>query len=145
MSLLGTSIRDLPRLVLAVLALNPRVLDGQAPNVKVVANGDNDIDHKAAVHARRQAKHAKHVSNLVDVITESAGPAEPVDRGVLLNDGADRVNDTKRERHDHNVPVGEVELDQVGRDHLADAVRVDETAEDREGNQVVVQNRRLQP
>lgn len=141
--LLATGL-DLLRRRRLILALDVRVLDGQAPNVEVVADGDNDVNDEAAVDANRHAEHAEHEGDLVHAVAERRGPPDAGDGAVLEEDGAERVDDAERERDHEHVPVGEVELDEVGRDHLADAVGVDEAAEEGEGHQVAVQDVGLQ-
>ena len=118
-----------------------RVLDGQAPDVEVVADGDNDVDDEAAVHANRNAQQEKHVGDLVDTVTQDARPAEA---GVLFEEGAQGVDDAEDERQAKHVEEGEGQLGEVGGDHAADAISIDDTGKEHEGNQVVVKNVGLQ-
>lgn len=60
----------LVRLLAILLSLDIRVLNGQAPNVKVVANGDDDVDDEAAVDADGHTEKAEHEGDLVDAIAE---------------------------------------------------------------------------
>lgn len=129
------------RLLGVLLDVDVRVLDGQAPDVEVVADGDDDVNNEATVDAQRGAEHEEDKGHLVDVITERAGPAEA---DVLDQVRAERVDDAERERQTENVPVGEGQLHKVGGDHLADAVGVDEAGEQGKGYEVVVQDVGLQ-
>jgi hypothetical protein len=118
------------------------VLDGQAPDVKVIADGDNDIDDEASVHTDSGSEHHEHEGDLVDIATKSAGPAESE---VLLEIWADAVNDTEGERDAEDVGVGKSEVDEMGGDHLAYAVGVDNTGKEREGDEMVVEDSGLEP
>lgn len=130
-----------------VLLLGPlldiRVLDGEAPDVEVVADGDDDVDDEGAVDAGRGAEHAEDEGDLVHVGAEGARPARGPPEG-RLQDGAQRVGDPPRERQREDVPVGKRQLDEVRRDHLPHAVRVDEPREQREGHEVLRADQRLQ-
>lgn len=123
------------------LVLVVRVLDGQAPDVEIVANSDDDIDYKAAVDADGHAQHGEHEGDLVDVVAEGTRPTKAK---ALLQDWAERVAHAEADRDTENVPVGKVHLDQVSRDHLADAVGVDESSKDDEGDKVVVEDSGLE-
>ena len=116
------------------------MLDGQTPNVKVVTDGDNDINDKAAVHTNCKAQAGEHEGNLVLSITQSTRPAEP---DVLLQERTQTVNDTEEQRQDQNVSHGEGRLGQMSSDHLADRVGVDETDVEDERHKVLAQNDRL--
>lgn len=126
-----------------LLALDVRVLDRKTIDIQVIADGHDDVDHERAVDADGHAEHAEHEGDLVDVRPQSAGPAgSPAD--VLLQDGAETIDHTVRERQREHVPVGEVELDEMRGDDLADAVGVDEAGEDGEGHDVLGADQRLQ-
>lgn len=125
----------------ALLALDPRVLDGQAPDVEVIANGDNNIHHEAAVDTDSHAEHGKHEGNLVNTIAEGARPAEAK---VALQDGTQRIADAKGERQAEDVRVGEVELDEVSRDHLTDRVGVYDAGEHDKRHEMGVQDGRVE-
>lgn len=84
--------------------LDVGVLDGQAPDVKVVTDGDNDINDEAAVNTDGSTKHHKHEGDLVDAVTKSARPAKGK---VLLQDGAHGVGNPKDKEQAQDVPVGE--------------------------------------
>lgn len=115
--------------------LDVGVLDSQAPNVEVVADGDDDVNDKAAVNADSGTEHHEHEGHLVDVITEGAGPAISE---VALEDGAHGVNDAKGNGQAEDVPVREAQVDKVGGNHLADAVGVDEAGEERKGDKMAL-------
>lgn len=103
------------------------VLDGQAPNVEVIADGDNDIDDEASVNTDSGSEHHEHESDLVDIATEGAGPAESE---VLLEIGTDSIDDAKSERNAEDVGVRESQVDEMGGDHLSDTVGVDNTGKE---------------
>lgn len=74
--------------------LDIRVLDGQAPDIKIIADGDNDINNEAAIHTSSRSEHHEHEGNLVNTVTKSTRPADPK---MLLEDGPQRVDDTESE------------------------------------------------
>nr|POE90172.1 hypothetical protein CFP56_20639 [Quercus suber] len=117
------------------------MLDAQAPDVEKVADGDDHIDDEAAVHADGEAEAREREGDLVDAVAERAGPA---DAEAGLQDGAEGVEDAVDEGQDEDVLVGEGGLGEVGGDHLADAVGVDEADVEDEGDEVVVQDDGLQ-
>lgn len=119
------------------LVLNVVVLDGQAPNVKVIANGDNDVDDKAAIDTKGGTKHEEHIGNLVRVAAEGAGPAKANHVG---QNRPHRVKDAKGQESAENVVKGEWLLQQVGGNHLTDAVGVDEADKEGKRHEVVVKN-----
>ena len=119
------------------------MLDGETPNIQVVTDGNDNINNEATVDADGHAKHAEHKGDLVHAVAEGTGPTRSPSN-VLLEDGTDRVDDAKSQRDHEHVPVREAELDQVSRDHLADAVGVDKSAEDDEGNQMLGANHGLE-
>ena len=116
------------------------MLDGQTPNVKVVADSDNDINDKAAVHTDSKTQAGEHEGNLVLSITQSTRPAET---DVLLQERPQTVNDTEEQRQDQHVRHGEGRLGQMSSDHLADRVGVDKTDIEDERHKVLAQNDRL--
>ena len=74
---------------------DPRVLDGQAPNVKIVADRNNDINDEASVDANSKTQHEEHISHLVHTIAQSTRPSEAE---VLLEHRTERVKDAKGKR-----------------------------------------------
>ncbi len=121
------------------------MLDRQAPDIQVIADRDDDINDEAAVYTNRQAEHAEHVGDLVHAVAEGAGLPEPAHLRSFLQHRAKRVEDAEGHRDSEHVVVGEVELDEVRRDHLPHRVRVHDAGEDDERDQVVLQDVRLQP
>lgn len=122
------------------VVLDVVVLDGQAPDVEVIADADNDIDDEAAVHTQRGAEHEEEVGNLVLAVAKGRGPANT---NVLGEDRTHRVRDTNHQQGAENVVVRERLLEEVGGNHAADRVGVDETDKDGERDEVVVEDERL--
>lgn len=120
------------------------MLDCQAPDVKVVADGDDDIDDEASIDADCGTEHAEHEGDLVDTVAEGRGPTYAGNGAILQEDGANRINDTKGEWDHDDVPVREIELHEVSGNHLANAVGVDNAGEENEGHEMVVKNVGLQ-
>ena len=116
------------------------MLDSQAPDVQVVADADNDVNNKASVDTKCQTKAGEHEGNLVDAITQSAGPSET---DACLENGTQSVDDAEEQRECEHVLVRELRLCQVCGDHLADGVGVHETNQQDEGNEVLVQDLRV--
>jgi hypothetical protein len=100
-----------------------RVLDGQTPDIKVVANGNDDINDKAAVDTNGKTEAREHEGDLVLSITQSARPAKA---DMLGKERAQAVNDTEEQRQDQHVGHGETRFGQVSSDHLADRIGIDE-------------------
>ena len=100
------------------------MLDGQTPDVKVIANGNNDINDKAAVNTNRKSQAREHEGNLVLSITQSTWPTEA---SVLVQERTQTVDDAKDQRQDQDIGHGEGRLGQMSGDHLADRVSVDKT------------------
>jgi hypothetical protein len=145
-------LRLLPTLLLAIF-------DRQTPNVQVITDADNHIDHEARIDADRETQAREHEGDLVDAVAEGAGPAESE---FGSEEGAEGVEDAVDQRQDEDVLVGEGGLGEMllrdeevsfararlflvrdgtyGGDHLADTVRVDEADEEGEWHEVVVQN-----
>lgn len=121
--------------------LDVRVLDGQAPDVKVVTDGDNDINDEAAVNTDGGTKHHKHEGDLVDTVTKSARPPKGK---VPLQDGANGVGNPKDEEQAQDVPVGEAQVDEVSGDDLTNAVGVDEAGEEGKGDEMALADLGLQ-
>lgn len=117
------------------------MLDGQAPNVEVVADGNDDVNDKAAVDANGHAEEAEHEGDLVDAVAEGRGPAEAKSG---QQPGAERVDDAPGQGQGQDVCVGELEVDQVGRDDLPDRVGVDDAGKERKRNQVALPDVGLQ-
>lgn len=117
------------------------MLDRQAPDVKIIADANNDIHNKASIHTNCGAKHEEHKGGLIDIVAQRAGPANTV---VVQQDRANGINNTKADEHAEDVPVGETHLGKVSSDHLPDAVGINEAGEEGKGNQVVVEDIWLQ-
>lgn len=86
------------------------MLDGQAPNVEVVTDCNNDIHDEGAVDTDCAAQHQEHVGDLVDTVAQGARPAEPRVSGLILQEGAEGVDDSVRQRENEYVGVGVIEL-----------------------------------
>lgn len=137
----SSPLQDLLFFLSALLALDVRVLDGQAPDVKIITYGDNYIDNEAAINAHRSTQHGEHEGNLVNTITKCAGPAKS---NILLQEGTKGIENAPGKGQTKNIVVGESQLDKMGSNHLAHAVSVNDTGKHDEGNQMVVQNGGLQ-
>ena len=88
------------RLVLAGV----RVLDGQAPDIQIVTDADDDVDDEARVHAEREPQTREHEGDLVDAVAERAGPA---DTEAGLQHRPQGVEHAVDERQDEDVLVRE--------------------------------------
>lgn len=117
------------------------VLDGQAPDVEVVANGNNDVDNEATIDTKGGAKHEHDICHLVGAVTQGTRPPET---NVLPQNGTHGIGDTNHKQGTKHVVVREWLLEQMRRDHAADRVGVDEADENGEGNEVVVEDKGLQ-
>lgn len=137
----GVAVGTLLRLLSILLALDVGMLDGQAPDVEVIAYRNDDINYEAAVHPESGTQHKEHEGNLVHTIAESARPAST---DMLEEDRTQRVEDAVGERQAEDVPVREAQLDEVRRDHLAHAVSVDDTCKHGKRHQVIAENVGLQ-
>ena len=133
--------RGMPLLLLLLVLFPPRVLDGQAPDVEVVADGGDDADDEAAVDPDREAEAQEHERDLVEAVAQRARPAEA---DAATEPGAGAVEHAVEERQEHYVVVGELLLEHVREDDLRDRLRVEQADEENEGDEVVVQDRRLQ-
>lgn len=130
--------------LLVILTLNIGVLDCKAPDVEVITDGDDDVDDKAAIDTDGHAQHAEHEGHLVDIITQSTGPAgSPAN--VSLKQRADRVNNTPGKWNGEHVPVRERQLDEMRSDHLTNRVGIDKTSKDDKRHQVLGADHGLQP
>jgi hypothetical protein len=119
------------------------MLDSQAIYVQVVTNGDDDVDDEAAIDSNSHTKHAEHEGNLVYIVTQGTRPPKgPSQLG--LENRTERINDAPCKGDDQHIPVREIELDQVRRDHLAYAVRVYDTGEHDKGDQMLGADQGLQ-
>lgn len=87
------------------------MLDGQAPNVEVVTDCNNNIHDKRAVDTDGAAQHEEHVRDLVDTVAQGARPAEPGVAGLVLEEGAKGVDDSISQWEDEYVGVRVIELD----------------------------------
>lgn len=114
-----------------------RILDRQAPNVQVVADGPDDVDHEATVDADRQTETHEHVRNLIHIASERARPAEA---DPFLEPGSKGVGDAVDERVDEDVAAREAGLGEVRDDDAADRVRVDETGVEDERYEMLVED-----
>lgn len=120
---------------------NIRVLDSKAPDIKVIADRDDNVHHKGPVHPRREPQHREQERNLVDPAAQDARPAEA---GVREEVRAQAVDDAGEEREGEDVEVGEGEEGQVGGDDLADGVGVGYPGEERKGHDVGGEDRGLE-
>jgi hypothetical protein len=114
-----------------------RVLDGQTPDVKVVANGNDDINDKAAVDTNGETQAREHEGDLVLSVTQGARPAES---DMLGKEWAQTVNDAEEQRQDQHVGHGETRLGQMSSDHLTDRVGIDEANIKDKRHKVLAQN-----
>lgn len=124
-----------------VAMLITRVLDGQAPDVEIITNGDNNVNNEASVDTDTHAEHQEHESHLVDITTQSTGPTVT---SLLQEDRAQRVDDAKNKRKAKNIPEGESEVDQVSGNNSTDAVGIDEASKERKGDEMVGADARLE-
>lgn len=118
------------------------MLDGQAPDIEVVADGVDDVDDEAAVDADGEAQRAENERNLIDVGAERRRP--PDHPQLLQKVRAHAVGYPERKRQRQHVVEGESRLRQVRHDDLAYAVCVDEADEEHEWHEMVVEDHRLQ-
>lgn len=86
------------------------MLDGQAPDIEVVTDCNNDIHDERAVDTDGAAQHQEHVGDLIDTVAQGAGPAEPRVSGLILQEGTEGVDDSVGQRENEYVGVGVVEL-----------------------------------
>lgn len=116
-------------------------LDRQAVDVKIIADGDDDIQNKASMNTNSESKTSEHKCNLVHLISEGTGPAESK---ISLQDRSQGIKHSIKQRQGQDVVVGEPRLGEVCCDHQAYRVGVDQSDVEQEGNQMVVKDVRLQ-
>lgn len=83
------------RLLKLLDRVDARVLDGQTPNIEIIAYRDNDIDDEASIDAESQAHAHEHERDLIDAIAKRARPAESQ---VALQEGTQAIGDAPDER-----------------------------------------------
>jgi hypothetical protein len=141
---LGLFLLDLLQFLSPLLALVPGMLDRQAPDIEVVTNGHYNIYDEAAVHAYTQAETAKDKGYLVDIIAQSAWPANA---NVSLEEGTEGVDGAvgKGCNEDLVSTKGEaVGFYKMSNDDLADAEGVDEPDVEGKRYEVVVEDSGLE-
>jgi len=84
------------------------VLDGQAPDIEVVADGVDDVDDEAAVDADGEAERAEDEGDLVDVIAEGGRPAD--DAQLAQQQRAHAVSHAEHQRQRQHVVEREPRL-----------------------------------
>ena len=141
---------------LGVSLLNIRVLDGQAPDVNVVADGGNDIKleqvsanhasvnnkagntyHEAAIDTNRKTEARKHKRRLTIFATKYRTRPETEHR-------ASAIQNTKGERVQQDVVVWETRLHEMANNHASDGIGADQSNVHSKRNGVVLQNSRVQ-
>lgn len=80
------------------------MLNSQAPNVKIITDSNNNINHKASIDTNSHSQHAEEISNLVCSITKSRWPSKT---DVVLQEWTDGIEDAIRKRDIENVVVWE--------------------------------------
>ena len=95
-----------------------------------------ETHHEAPINPDTQPQTQKDKRDLIDPTPQGTRPR--TDRGTQ------RIEKPVDERDDEDVAVGKMVLDEMGGDHLADAVGVDEADVEDEGHEVLVQDNRLQ-
>lgn len=120
------------------------MLNSQAPYVEVITDCNDDIDDERAIDTDGAAQHEEHVRDLVDTVAKGAGPAKPRVPGLVLQQGAERVDDTVCQWEDEDIGIRIFKLDQMCCDDLTYGIGVDQAAEEGEGDQMVVQDVGLQ-
>ncbi len=88
--------------------------------------------HKTPINTNPQPQAQKYKRNLIDATAQCAGP-QPQERSQTIKQPVSQ-------RHDQHVAVWKLVFDQVCRDHLADAVGVDEADVEHEGDEVLVED-----
>lgn len=81
--------------LLSVTLLRLGILDRQAPDIEVVADRNNDIQHETSMNTDRESETGEHECDLVDLIPESAWPAES---NLVLQNGSEGVQHSIDER-----------------------------------------------
>lgn len=109
------------------------VLDGQAPDIQILANVHDDINHKAAVHAQAQTQAQKHIRNDVLAFTEGRFPARH-------EVGGESVDDAKDHGDEEDVGVRIRSMNEVRSNDEADLVGRGNTDEEEEGNEMLEEN-----
>lgn len=118
-----------------------RMFDGQAPDVEVIADGDDDVGDETAVNTDSETEAHENKGDLVCAISQCRRPAQSE---VLLQHWSEAVDDAEEEGCDEDVGPGELGLCQVSRDHLTDRVCVDEASIEDKGNEMLVENNGLE-
>lgn len=122
------------------------MLDRQAPNVQIITNTRDDIEHKAPMHTNTHAQTQKHKRNLVHAVhAQRARPpqrSQPNPPQLVLQKRTHGVDDAPQQRQDQDVveDVREGIFNQVRGDHLADGVGVDEADVEGERDEMVPQD-----
>lgn len=63
---------------------------------------------------------------------------------MCLQEWSQRIKDPVRQRQNQNIPVWERQFDQMGSDHLANGVCVDKTGKENKGNQMFMEDQRVE-
>lgn len=113
------------------------MLNGQAPNIKIITDCNNNIHHEASIDTNGHSQHAEEISDLVCSITKSRWPPNT---DIVLQNWTDGIEDAVCKRDIENVVIWERELDQVSGNHLTDGVSIDKTSEEDEWDEVLVKD-----
>lgn len=139
-----------------------RMLNCQAPDIKIIADRRDDIVlfsllakhvarikgklgvidgtyHETPINPNPQPKTQKHKRNLAQPTTHLQDTPRPE-----TQPGSQIIHHRINKRQEEDIKVRKRGLDEVGGDHLADRVRVYQPHEEEEGDEVVLQDRGLE-
>lgn len=131
------------------------MLDGQAPNIEVIANRNDDIDlslavstdplrylkdktyNKASIYPNGYSQHTEYICNLVSAVAECTWPSNS---DIPLQERTQAVEHAICKRQDEDVLIGKVEFDEMCGNHLTHRVCVYETGEEDKRHEMVVKD-----
>lgn len=85
---------------LLLLALNIGMLDGEAPDVEVITDADNDIGNEATVNTDPETETQEDKGDLVSAVAKGRGPAKT---SCLLEVRTKAVEDAEEKRQDQDI------------------------------------------
>lgn len=101
----SNSISHLMRLQRLVLSWVKGVFDRQTPDVEVFADVCNHIDHKTTINTNTESKTAENISHHVWATTQNARPSKYIFSKLLLQEWAQCVKSSGKNRQRKDVEV----------------------------------------
>ena len=97
----------------------------------------NKTYHKTPINPDPHPQHTKQVRNAIPPITQGTGPPQP---NRLLQPRSQTIHYPICQRKSQHIIVREVQLNKMRGDDLSHRISINETGEEHEGHEVVVEN-----